>query len=211
MFKRGKVIPVGCAVLAAAVLLAAQVLSQEDTQKKADDGKQPAMAELGAQCSMMSVAGPEHEHLAEWVGTWKTESKIWMAPGADPMVSQGTAEFRLLLDGRYVEQTYRCDMGGQMFEGRGIDGYDQMKKKYVSMWIDNMSTGIYICEGTRDEKTKTTTYYGKIDDPMTGQKDKTVKSVAREINKNKAVFEMYDIAPDGKETKTMELTYTREK
>ena len=215
MFKRGKVIPIGVAVLAAAILLSTQVISQEKQPVDAAAGTQEEcagdMGEMMAKWAEMNAKGPEHEKFKEMVGAWKIESKMWMMPEAPPTVSAGTAEFRLILDGRYIEQVYKCDMGGQGFEGRGIEGYDKLKKKYVSLWMDNMSTGMYMSEGTYDEKTKATTYYGKADDPFTGQKDKVVKSVAREITKDKVIFDMYDTAPDGTEFKSMEITYTRAK
>jgi hypothetical protein len=156
----------------------------------------------------MNAKGPEHERFKDAVGTWKTVMKMWMAPDAPPQVSEGTAEFKLLLDGRYLQQMYKCD--AQQFEGVGIEGYDRMRKKYVSIWMDNMSTGIYMSEGTADASGKVFTYFGKMDDIMTGERDKIAKSIARTIDDNKLVFEMYDRRPDVGEFKTMEITYTRE-
>ena len=39
-------------------------------------------------------------------------------------------------------------MMGQPFSGVGIDGYDNLRKKYVTTWIDTMGTGIFSMEGT---------------------------------------------------------------
>jgi hypothetical protein len=174
-------------------------------------GEQDPMAEMMAKWKEINAKGPEHEKLKKMVGEWDTEMKCWMAPDAEPMASPGHATFRLILDGRYVEQKYTCDWMGEKFEGLGIDGYDRIKNKYVSLWLDNQSTGMLICEGTADASGKVVTYFGKMDDPIAGVKDKTVRSVARTIDDNKTVFEMYDTAPDGKEFKTMEITYTRQK
>jgi hypothetical protein len=49
---------------------------------------------------------------------------------------------------------------------------------------------------------------GTYDDPVTGQK-KTMKEVTKIVDANKNVFEIYDVN-DGKEVKSMEVTYTRE-
>jgi hypothetical protein len=137
--------------------------------------------------------------------------KFWMFPGGEPTVSQALAEFELILDGRFVQQTYKCEWMGKPFVGLGIEGYDTFKKKYVSIWMDNGGNAINISTGTADESGKVFTYYGKMDDPMTGEKDKTVKSIARVINDNKVVFEMYDKPAGGPEYKNMEITYTRAK
>lgn len=199
------------AVVALALLVSTQVWSQEKA-KSQPPGEQPP-ADVMAKWMELNAKGPEHEHFKDMVGTWDTVSKMWMAPDAEPMVSNGTAEFRLLLDGRYVEQKYKCEgmMGPGSFEGIGIEGYDRLKKKYVSLWLDNTSTGFFITEGTPDESGKVVTYYGKMDDPITGQKNKVYKSIAREISHDKVVYEMYDTPPGGDEYKSMEITYTRKK
>ena len=44
------------------------------------------------------------------------------------------------------------------FEGMGIVGYDNLLKKFVSVWIDNMGTGLMPGTGTYDAATKTYTY-----------------------------------------------------
>ena len=36
------------------------------------------------------------------------------------------------------------------FTGMAIEGYDNVKKKFVSSWIDNMGTMILNSEGTYD-------------------------------------------------------------
>ena len=199
---------VGAVALAAVILfVSTQVLSQEKPgQPPAGDWEQ-----MMAKWKEMNAKGPEHERFKDMVGPWETVTKSWMAPNAEPMVSKGMAHFRLILDGRYVEQKYRCDTADGVFEGLGLEGYDRFKQKYVSIWMDNMSTGIYMSLGTVDETGKVFTYYGKMDDPMTGQKDKVVKSVARVIDDDHVVFEMYDKIPDVGEFKNMEIVYTRKK
>lgn len=203
----------GVAMVVAAFFLATQVMSQEEEEASAQAPAEQQMAEMMAKWKELNAKGPEHERFKTMVGKWDALSKFWMGPG-DPMVSKGTAEFELILDGRYVMQKYHCPgvMGDdKMFEGIGIEGYDRFKKKYVSMWMDNESTGIFMSEGTADESGKVFTYHGKMDDPMTGQKDKDVKSIARVINDDEVVFEMYDTVPGGGEYKSMEITYTRKK
>jgi len=56
-------------------------------------------------------------------------------------------------------------MMGMPFEGIGINGYDNLKKKFVSTWIDNMGTMIVMSTGTFDPATKTFTYMGEMDNP----------------------------------------------
>jgi hypothetical protein len=217
MAKQVRFVLGGVVLIAAVLILSSQVMSQEKPEAPsppkagAQSPAEQGMDDMMAQWRELSAKGPEHKKFEKMVGTWDTESRMWMFPGAQPMVSKGMAVFRLLFDGRYVEQKYKCSMGDEQFEGLGIEGYDNFKKKYVSVWMDNSSTGICMSLGTFDESGKVCTYYGKMDDPLTGQKDKVVKSVAREISDDEVVYEMYDKTPDGKEFKTMEITYTRKK
>jgi hypothetical protein len=196
------------AAAAALLIVALWISAPGVSQDKAP--KEPDAEQMMAQWAQLNAKGPEHERFAKMVGTWDTEMKMWMAPGTEPMVSKGTARFELMLDGRYVRQDFQGEMMGKPFTGVAIDGYDRIKKKYVSIWMDSESTGIYVSEGL-PAGNGTYVYYGEMDDPMTGVHDKIAKSVARELSDDKLVFEMYDQPPGSDEFKTMEITYTRRK
>lgn len=155
-----------------------------------------------------ATPGEQHKLLAATAGTWTVETKAWMVPGQPAEVSTGTAEIKVLMDGRYIAEHVTSEFAGMPFSGLGLTGYDNIKKRYVSTWIDNFGTGIVMMEGDYDPATKTYTYEGTFADPMTGAQ-KTMRSVAHFVDANKHVAEMYDKLPDGKWLKTMELTYTR--
>ena len=94
------------------------------------------------------------------------------------------------------------------FQGRGFLGYDNHKKKYFSLWMDSMSTGVMMSEGTCDDSHKVFTYVGAADDPWTGE-PKKFRSVLKVINEAKLSFEMFETGEDGKEKKSLEVNYTR--
>lgn len=190
-------------------VVSSQLISQEKTEAQPQE-EMDWMAMMG-QWQEMNQLGEEHERLKKMAGTWDVQSKMWFAPGMDPVVAQGEAEIKLILGGRYAQQNYECPMMGMPYNGMGFEGYDTVKKKYVSIWMDSMGTGIFYSEGTADETGKVFTYIGKMDDPFTGEKDKPMKSIGREINDDKVVFEMYESRPGVGEFKSMELTYTRQK
>ncbi len=161
---------------------------------------------------MMAAATPgaAHKFLDTFVGTWDLTTRVWMEPGAPPAESNGTAEVRWILEGRYLEDVTTGSMMGMPLHGRGISGYDNMKKKYVAIWIDNMSTAISTMEGSLDETGRVLTYHGRIDDPMTGETGKPVKYVLRVEGPDTHVFEMHDPQAAG-QTRIMEITYRRKK
>ena len=188
--------------------LGAAVWAQE--KEKAAPAMDPQMQAMMAAMEKFGTPGPEHKGFAETVGTWDVESKMWMDPAAPPHVSKGVSTFRTILGGRYLQYDYEGKAMDMTFSGYGISGYDRYNKKYVSLWLDSMSTGFYLTEGTCDAAGKVCTETGVWDDYTTGQKSK-VKDVTTHYGKDKFTMEMYMVLPDGKEIKTMELTYTRRK
>jgi len=155
--------------------------------------------------------GPEHKLLEARVGKWTDKLTCWMTPGGESMQMTGTSEYTLTMGGRFLHGTFKGDFMGQPFEGMCAMGFDNMKKKYVSGWIDNMSTGIQMAEGTYDAATKTFTYTGQGPNFMSG-KFEPVKSTEKMTDANTFVGEMWATdTTTGKMYKTMEITSTRSK
>ncbi|HTO94602.1 MAG TPA: DUF1579 domain-containing protein [Bacteroidota bacterium] len=195
-----------------AVALASMVAVTPSTaqSKKAAKKKMPSQEEMMKAWQEAMTPGPNHKALEMFVGSWDVEAKIWMGgPKGEPAVSKGSAEYKMVLGGRYLEQDYTGEMMGQPFQGTGITGYDNFRKKFVGFWIDNFSTAMSTMEGTADHEAKTLTMTGKMDEPSTGEKDKKVKYVVRWIDDNTHVFESYDLSAYGDRKPVMVLTYKR--
>lgn len=155
----------------------------------------------------VGTPGDPHKLLAKWEGTWTTRSRGWMEPDKPPMESTGTCEQKMLLGGRYLQQVYSGDMMGAPFTGISLLGYDNHTKKYQSVWIDSMSTGIYFFEGTASADGRTITQESSYDDPVKGPC--FWRTVTRIKDDDTQEFEMYLTPKGGKEEKMMEMTITR--
>lgn len=176
-------------------------------EKKAPAG--PTPEEMAAWEKAMTPGEP-HRRMAGREGTWDTAGKFWMAPDQPPTESKGVAHFKMVLGGRFEMQEYSGDMMGTPFQGVGYAGYDNVKEKYFSTWMDTMNTGMMYLEGTADEK-GVITFRGTMPDPATGN-DCRVRMVLSDKDKDSFLFEMF--VDDGKgrgEAKCMDLTYTRRK
>jgi hypothetical protein len=174
-------------------------------EKKRDKQMDPqAMMELWQK---MARPGEPHKLFASLAGSWTTTSKEWMEPGKPPTESTGTAEMKMLLDGRFLYQEYHAQMMGQPFSGIGIDAYDNMTKKYVTAWMDSMGTGIFIMEGTASADGKTITLTGSHPEPDGGKM--THRAVWKIVDDHTQTFDMYGAHKGGKETKMLEIVYTR--
>jgi len=85
--------------------------------------------------------GPEHQQLKRLEGDWiATVKSFWSE-------SKGTMTYKLECGGLWLVSDFRGEFGGQKFQGRGLDTYDAQKKKYVSVWVDSMSTTPLLMEG----------------------------------------------------------------
>ena len=196
-----------CAIVL--VLLLGPATSTVMAQEKK---KMPSQEEMMKRWQEAMTPGEQHKKLEAFVGAWDSEVKIWMAgPSGEPSVSRGAVEYTMALGGRFLRQEVSGDMMGQTMKGVGYTGYDNFRKKYVAFWIDNMGTGMSTMEGTMDKDGTTLTMLGKMDDPMTGEKDKKVKYVTRMIDKDTHVFESYDITAYGDKKPVMVITHTRKK
>jgi len=150
--------------------------------------------------------GPEHARLAKWVGSWDLD--LTNLDGPTPQKSKGTAQFSSDLGGRVVSQVVKSDMMGMPFEGHGTEGYDNVAKKYWSVWTDSMSTGPSVAWGTCTEAM--CSYEGTYNDAVTGKAAKVRMTIKAE-SADKQVFNYFGPGPDGKEKKMMEIVYTRKK
>ena len=155
----------------------------------------------------LATPGEPHKLFASLAGSWTTKTKEWMEPDKPSMESTGSAEMKMLLDGRFLQQEFTGDMMGQPYSGIGISAYDNLRKRYVTMWIDSMGTGIFTMEGTASADGKTITLEGQHAELGGGQM--THRAVWKIVDSNTQTFDMYGTHEHGKEMKMMEITYTR--
>lgn len=161
----------------------------------------------------MIKPGPEHKILASRAGTFEARSKSWFDPTkSEPEESTGVAKRKMILGGRYLQETFEGKVMGMPFEGGGLGGYDRLKKTYFSIWVDNMGTGVMHSIGVYDADKKAIIYTSIDLDPFSGMKMKN-KTVSRIISEDEDMIEMYQQPSDGsaKERKVLEVRYTRKK
>lgn len=174
-------------------------------EKKSEKLMDPlAMMELWKQAAM---PGEPHKLFATLVGSWTTTTKEWMEPGKPPTESVGTAESTMLMDGRFLHQQFHGQMMGQPFTGMSIDAYDNIRKKYVTVWVDTRGTGVFIMEGSGSADGKTITLKGSHAEPGGGTR--THRAIWKIIDADNQRVEMYSANRGQKEMKIMEITYTR--
>lgn len=200
-----------CFLLCSFCLLAAPLVAQTTDKEKAPQAQQsPNQVEMMKKWKAVSTPADAHKKLDDLAGTWDVESKFWSnGPDKPPTVTKGSATYTWVLGGRFLRQEMNGEMMGMPFEGVGYTGYDIYNKKYLEFWIDNTSTAMFTMSGYFDQTGKVLTFYGTMDEWMTGENGKPVKYVTRILGKDKNIFEIYDLTIGSAGTKMAEMTYTR--
>jgi hypothetical protein len=146
--------------------------------------------------------GPEHEKLKEFVGKWTFTVKT-----PDGNESKGTSEYKLECGGLWLISDFKTDFGGGPFQGKGIDGFDPAKKKYVSVWVDSMTTAPMSFEGEYDKEGTTLTMISNSLGP--DGKPAVWRSTSKLISKNEHRFEMFLKPAGSNEQSMMVVNYRR--
>jgi hypothetical protein len=144
--------------------------------------------------------GPEHAVLKKLEGTWEATAK------GDGHETKGTMVWKMDLGGLWLISKFEGQFGDMKFHGHGMDSYDPIRKKYVGVWVDSMSTSPLVMEGTFDKDKKTLTMNGE--GPGLDGKPTKYKSVTEMKDDDNAVMTLY--MADAKEP-MVTMTYKRKK
>lgn len=177
---------------------------QQQQQQQPPDEKQ--MAEMMEKFEEAAKPGKFHELLKPYAGKWEV-SAVFGGPEGE-MTSRGKATNEWVLGERFLKQDFSGDMMGQQFTGIGYTGYDNTSRQYQSVWMDSMSSAMFVIEGEASEDGKTISMTGQAADPMTGDM-KNFRHVMKLVSNDQYIYEMYEPGPDGEMTKTATLTYNR--
>ena len=153
--------------------------------------------------------GPEHDLLKKQAGVWDATVEETTEPGAPPKVSKGVETNTMVCGGLWLISDFKGEMMGQPFQGHGVTGYDQARKKYTGIWVDGMTTALGIVEGTYDKATKTMRLDYEGHDPA-GNPIK-MKMVTVWKGKDHRVWTASMVGGDGKDIPMLTINYKRRK
>jgi hypothetical protein len=155
------------------------------------------------------MPGDAHKMMAKWDGNWTAEVKFYMPGAPEPMVTTLKTVNKMVNNGLVQQSTHNGTMMGMPFNGVSQTGYDNLRKVLWSTWMDNMSSGLVYMEGTWDDATKSMNLKGKMTDPETGMQ-MDMREVMKIVDDNTQMMEQY-LTHDGKENKSMDITFKRAK
>lgn len=155
-----------------------------------------------------ATPGEAHQLLNDRVGHWSMVVKQFMPDMPEPMVSSGQSEMKWIFDGRYIQDMTSGETMGMPFNGQGTTGYDNIKRKYVASWIDNVGTGLAVSEGTYDAASRTFNYVTQGPDPV-ADSYVPMRVIERWSDRDHWVMQAFMHGSEGKEYMCMEIEYTR--
>lgn len=208
-------IQAGLAICSAALLATSAYAGDMDIDTSSEEVATPMMdmpseAEMQKMMELTSP-GKHHKVLDKMAGEWTYTMSYKMSADAPEQITKGTSSNQWIMGGRYMQQQVEgpVDMGGQtmQFNGMGLMGYNNMKKVYENLWIDNMNTAMMTSTATYNPQSKILTEQGTFSCPMKGENVK-FKGTLQFMGDNTMLYTMYD-ETGAKPYKSMEIKYTR--
>lgn len=148
--------------------------------------------------------GAEHAHLSAMVGTWDTVMEM----GGQKF--KGAATYKSICSGMWIASDFESELAGVPYQGHGMDGYDQLKKKYIGYWFDSMTSVPMSFEGNFDDDHKVLTMTGTSPGP--DGKPQKFRSTTEMHGQDRMTFQMYIVtATSGKEELAFSIEYMRRK
>ena len=148
--------------------------------------------------------GPEHEHLKTMVGNWDAVMEM------GGQKSKATATYKLICSGMWIASDFESELGGVPYQGHGMDGYDQLKKKFIGYWFDSMTSAPMTFEGDFDADHKVLTMTGTSPGP--DGKPLKFRTTTETKGPDQMTFKMFMASTaDGKEELAFTIEYTRRK
>jgi hypothetical protein len=201
-----------CVAVAVAVAVAAATLARAQDRPPAPPATsattKPTQDQLLAAFLKYGRPGPEHKLLKQLVGKFDAEMTTFV-DGQPAGKSAASSTNAMIHKGRYLHGDFTGSVMGRPFSGSSLWAFDRAKGKYLSLWIDDMSTAVMIAEGDADAAGKVITFTGTERDPITGQ-DKKIKSVLTILDDDRHTWEAFETI-DRQERKVLSIAYTRAK
>ena len=161
--------------------------------------------------SKFADPGEHHARLEALVGLWDIKGRFRMGPNQPWTNFHAVTEIESILGGRFV--TSRA-LGGatewmpRPYEGFSVMGYDNYKKKFSVVALENYSTAMQKMEGGFDQSTQTINFVGTTVDPVAAV-EKSVRYTMKFDKPDRLVHTFYNQDEHGAEFIFVEETSTR--
>ena len=168
------------------------------------------MQDAMARAKKYTAPGKKHETLKKFLGSWTTETRMYMGGKASPP-EKGASECGWLMEGRWIRIDTKGQIMGMALHSHTIMGFDNFKQAFVATTVNSMDTAMIRVEGDLDQHGKNLIAYGTLDEYLDGRHDKPLKVIWRFESDDKFLMEVHDLAIGESNTKVFDVAYTRKK
>ncbi|MBL0920767.1 MAG: DUF1579 family protein [Phycisphaerales bacterium] len=170
--------------------------------------QEPDAAALMEAYAAASRPGKHHQMLQPLIGTWKTTTRAWVAPGAEPIETGGKVQKSWDLDNRFIREELSGETPMGPYHGVGYLGFDNATKQYQGVWLSSMSTGMIHYTGTMNEDGTKLTARGQEADPSTGMMLDFEMTITMD-GPDKHTLEFWYLLPENQKMKAFEIVHER--
>lgn len=170
--------------------------------------RQISPEQMQAGWAKASTPTKEHALLRQLAGTWKAKASWRMSPEQPAEVTPARTVNTMEYGGKFLKEVYTGKIMGKNFSGTGYVAYDTVAEKFVTTWMDSMSTALMVSKGRYNPETREITFYGKASCPFQKGPVK-IRSVIRFVSPRQYDFEMYTPGAHGKEFLSLAIQYTK--
>src|SRR6266850_5745428 len=124
-----------------------------------------ALALLGAAPAPASSPPPAQKPAPEYAllkrdeGIWNATIQMAPEPGGEAEVSNGVETNVIGPGGLWLITDFKGQLMGKPFQGHGILGYDEAKKKFLRVWVESTQAVLFPAAGAYDPATATLTMW----------------------------------------------------
>ena len=171
---------------------------------------QEAGEPIEASSATLSLPGPMHQHLDGLLGEWTLHGKWRESPDGPWEEFEARARREWVLGDRFVKETVESDLDGAPFEATSYLGYDNVRKEYVMVWLENASTGLQLSTGQIDERGRTLTFEGSNSNAATGRRNAWHRSVVSLSEPDRTLYAGFARDESGQEFQNLEMIADRD-
>jgi hypothetical protein len=147
------------------------------------------------------MPGPMHGMLERLAGRWSMNDSLIGEP-----LRTGTADFRVLLDGRVLQMEEWDSSGGQINHRLSYLAYNNFRRQFELTGFGDKTTAPWFMTGSPDTTQRVITLAGSVD--MAPQPQR-FKMIIRWEGNGRNTIEHWSVASDGKESPLRTIIYRR--